>query len=573
MDKATVDYYEAQAASIAARYESASSPIERLVAVAFPSGSAVLDIGAGSGRDLAMLSRLGYDAYGVEPSSALRTLAGRLHPELEGRIQAGSLPDLKDPQGRVFDGILCSAVLMHLPEADLFDAAFALRRLLKTHGRLLISLPQQRSDVLADERDAAGRLFKSYTAEYMSLLLERVGFQQIGRWVNEDALGRDKTSWYTLLFELRSGSALRAVDQIEGILNRDRKVATYKLALFRALAQIATQEPHTAVWRSDGIVGIPIDAIAERWLLYYWPLFASQRHIPQSQSEGKGEQKPVAFRAALLTLIDEFRMQGEHAGLTSWQLARTAGRLSPQANVALMIALRKIKEAIRYGPVFHSGGALETGRVFGYDPKTQRVEMAAEIWRELSLLGHWIIDAVIVRWAALTEQFSRRQGIHSGDVLPLLLASPVPERAAGLAREIYISRGVERCVWSDRRLGTRFAVDHVIAFTLWGNNDLWNLLPVDERINNQKSDKLPSAELLRQREFAVIEGWRVLRDALPEAFDRQAGRLLGRPLRGPQHWEQDLFARLREAVELTALHRGVERWAPKGNVAHAISAP
>ena len=54
--------------------------------------------------------------------------------------------------------------------------------------------------------------------------------------------------WFTLLLELRSGGSVRAVDQIEGILNRDRKVATYKFALFRALAEIATQEPRVGRW-------------------------------------------------------------------------------------------------------------------------------------------------------------------------------------------------------------------------------------------------------------------------------------------------------------------------------------
>ena len=92
-----------------------------------------------------------------------------------------------------FDGVLCSAVLMHIPEGDLFDTAFALRRLLKPHGHLLLSLPLQRDDVAADERDAHGRLFKGYTAEYLQLLFERIGFQLIGRWDTGDALGLSGT--------------------------------------------------------------------------------------------------------------------------------------------------------------------------------------------------------------------------------------------------------------------------------------------------------------------------------------------------------------------------------------------
>ena len=50
---------------------------------------------------------------------------------------------------------------------------------------------------------------------------------------------------------------------------------------------------------------------------------------------------------------------------------------------------------------------------------------------------------------------------------------------------------------------------------------------------------------------------------MPEAFDAQALHLLGsKPTRGDD-WRSELFGRLREAVEVTALRRGVERWTPK----------
>jgi len=189
------------------------------------------------------------------------------------------------------------------------------------------------------------------------------------------------------------------------------------------------------------------------------------------------------------------------------------------------------------------------------------------MWRELSLLGHWIIDAVILRWATLSERFGQRQGIRAGEVLPLLLARPEAERATYVARQVFLRRGAAECAWSGRPLDASFAVDHVIPFALWGCNDLWNPLPVLPSVNSDKSDKLPTSALLRSRQSAVVEGWRVLRDEVPQAFDQQAMHLLGRNLAGPLKWEDDLFSHLREAVELTALQRGVERWAPRSFVA------
>lgn len=103
----------------------------------------------------------------------------------------------------------------------------------------------------------------------------------------------------------------------------------------------------------------------------------------------------------------------------------------------------------------------------------------------------------------------------------------------------------------------------MIPFALWGCNDLWNLLPVAPAINNQKSDKLPTSELMRSRRPQIVLCWEVLRDEASVAFDQQAAHLLGRKLTGPLGWQDALFARLREAVEVTALQRGVERWTPR----------
>jgi SAM-dependent methyltransferase len=561
VDPRTLDYYRTHAVELAGRYEAVTSSVARYFPVAFLAGSRVLDVGAGSGRDLAALLAAGFDGHGVEPTDEFRQVALQTHPELAGRLIAGALPDLGEPFGGQFDGALCSAVLMHLPEADLFDAALALRKVLKPHGRLLLSVPSARDDVGADERDAHGRLFKGYAAEELQLLFERLGFQRIGRWDGEDGQQRSGIRWTTLLLELQSGGGLRAVDQIEGILNRDRKVATYKFALFRALAEIATQEPRVACWLPDTQVAVPIERIAERWLRYYWPIFASPNFIPQSQSEGAGPNQPVAFRAPLQALMQAFGQQGEHGGLAAWQAASSAGQLDAQLTRLYRDALRSIAAAIRSGPVTYAGGALDTGRVFQFDGRSRCVLMSADLWRELSLLGHWIVDAVIVRWAALTERFAHRQGIGSGDVLPLLLARPDPDRVTATARGIYLAAHADRCVWSGRQLSARnFVVDHAIPFALWGNNDLWNLLPADRTVNGQKSDKLPTAELLKASQPQVLDCWRLTREAMPQAFDRQAAHLLGHGVGTGKGWEGELFARLREAVELTALQRGIERW-------------
>lgn len=49
-----------------------------------------------------------------------------------------------------------------------------------------------------------------------------------------------------------------------------------------------------------------------------------------------------------------------------------------------------------------AGGALSTGRLFGYNANTRQVLIPNELWIELSRLGYWVSQAVILQWAEKT---------------------------------------------------------------------------------------------------------------------------------------------------------------------------
>jgi 2-polyprenyl-3-methyl-5-hydroxy-6-metoxy-1,4-benzoquinol methylase len=201
MDERTIRYYDDNAGEIYARYQGAESPIARYLKPAFPPGAELLDIGAGSGRDLQIMIREGYDAYGAEPSNGLRALAIANEPGLAGRLTSGSLPGLASQLARKFDGIVCSAVFMHIPEEQQPDAACDMRSLLRPHGRLLLSIPRTRTDVRADGRDRHGRLFAGADAESVRLLFERLGFECLGSWEDADVFARAGFTWTTFVFE------------------------------------------------------------------------------------------------------------------------------------------------------------------------------------------------------------------------------------------------------------------------------------------------------------------------------------------------------------------------------------
>jgi SAM-dependent methyltransferase len=68
MDEKTIRYYDDNAESIVELYGFSEKGIAEYFPLAFSPGSEILDIGSGSGRDLEILIRENFEAYGTEPS-------------------------------------------------------------------------------------------------------------------------------------------------------------------------------------------------------------------------------------------------------------------------------------------------------------------------------------------------------------------------------------------------------------------------------------------------------------------------------------------------------------------------
>ena len=65
-----------------------------------------------------------------------------------------------------------------------------------------------------------------------------------------------------------------------------------------------------------------------------------------------------------------------------------------------------------------------------------------------------------------------------------------------------------KCCWSGKAIRINsYAVDHAMPFARWPNNDLWNLLPAQSKINAEKSDKLPTSLRMMNSRHAITGWW------------------------------------------------------------------
>ena len=128
---------------------------------------------------------------------------------------------------------------------------------------------------------------------------------------------------------------------------------------------------------------------------------------------------------------------------------------------------------------------------------------------------------VLLEVGVLIVDVQRRSNSFGDDARPTsavsgsLLLHSIPEREGGAARAFYRGLSDKACVWTEQPLGQRFDVDHAIPFSLWGNNDLWNLLPAAPGVNNEKRDCLPTHEILRRQRDRMIGYWSLIREAHP----------------------------------------------------------
>ncbi len=523
--------------------------IYRLITAFFHHGRPTADIGSGSGRDVAWLNQHGYPATGFEPSLGMINEARAAYAGIN--VQPAALPDLAGVEDASFDNVLCVAVLMHLPAAELISAAVNLARILRPGGRLIVSYRTPPPD---GERAPDGRLYTTIPPARLTLLLESVGLRVLLVEEVPDN-SRPGIQWINVVGERGERDTARGLERIEAVLAHDRKTATYKLALLRALCAIARNSVNPVEWGSDRVY-VPLRAIAIQWLIFYWPIVTASEHIAQIRGEYLNTSKPItiAFRSAIA------------------KLAKDAGGPSSLYNILRDLeenphrydsVLKLIAQTIRKGPVTHAGSI--NAPIFTYRPGNSEtfgwVGVPTDIWLDICRFEHWIEDSIIVRWARLTDEINRTA--NPGRYLALLMASPQDERDTSEVRQALSNSHNLQCVWTGKPLRRDYAIDHVIPYAVWGNNDLWNLLPALPQVNLAKSDALPARPLLIKRKDVIIDYWQryaQISEFQPR-FAIQIRRALNCDPNRPD-WPYLAFAGLEEIIERTATTRGLPRWSP-----------
>lgn len=189
--------YGENAEHLAEQYESIEfEDVYRDVLHLFPTQpSEILDIGAGSGRDSAALTRKGHAVTAIEPTKELREEGQLRHSTKKIQWIDDHLPDLKEAKqlARSFDLVLLTAVWMHLEKQERKIAMKVIFELLRLRGKIIMTL---RHGPVPD-----GRQMFDVSAQETVELAGQSGLQVIHVSERQDMFHRNDVSWSIVVLE------------------------------------------------------------------------------------------------------------------------------------------------------------------------------------------------------------------------------------------------------------------------------------------------------------------------------------------------------------------------------------
>ncbi len=360
---------------------------------------------------------------------------------------------------------------------------------------------------------------------------------------------------------------------ISKIIERDSKSTTYKFALLRGVIEII-QDNSPFISISQDRVHFPTGLLIENWMMYYYPILESSTRIPQINGEAN-----LAFGVPLMKIINEYTSIG---GFSAFYNDLKNKGIPKHLQADFFELAKKLRITITTMPMKYIGRSISNDfySIFQYQAGNSRkttseidleflintsgtFSIPLEYYKAFKILGSFINgqDSIIFKWAEFSVNASK-QNLSLEKVVNEILKSPITQREISVSKKFYqdilAKEKFVACVWTGKKI-TTYDVDHVIPFSVWKNNDLWNLLPSRPKTNNQKRDKIPSSALIESRKEEIIHYWNLINATQSQRFQKEIRvALLGnRPNEG---WQKTAIEQLQNSCNYLITNRGFEEW-------------
>lgn len=193
-DNSTINYYNKNALEYFNKTckIDMSANCERFCRYVKP-GGCIIDIGAGSGRDMRYFKTHGYEVEGIDASGELCRIASAY-----AEAQVLNIPVSEWIPSHRYDGVWANASILHLPRTEIAGFFNKLPVILNPSGAAYISMKTG----IDSGYDDAGRYFTAITEqELREFVTEENGLKITEIWYSADALQRDNVNWINIILQ------------------------------------------------------------------------------------------------------------------------------------------------------------------------------------------------------------------------------------------------------------------------------------------------------------------------------------------------------------------------------------
>lgn len=372
---------------------------------------------------------------------------------------------------------------------------------------------------------------------------------------------------------------LKTLKNINCIIERDSKDTTYKFALLRATIDIV-QEQSPYIRINNDRVEMPVGLLVLKWIEYYYPII----HLRFPQKNGDQiTARSLAFRKIFESVTDYYADKG---GFAVFYGDLINGRISEEIEPTVINLCKKIRETILKQPMQYIGRSVYSDfyKIFQPVPNSSSLKVRntekldssllisrfgqftipAEYYEVFELMGSFITGthSILMNWAQFTVDKCLHKSISFDQALATIVSAPLADRNIQLSAKIFqdiSKKGPLKCVWSGATITTDLNIDHMLPFSVWRNNELWNLLPAKAKVNNRKRDKIPSQELLIRQKDLIVSSWQSIREAEKSCFDKEIFvSLIDSRTLNEKQWETAAFDSLVQKCRYLIETRGFE---------------
>ena len=330
--------------------------------------------------------------------------------------------------------------------------------------------------------------------------------------------------------------SFEALSQINRIIEQDKISSTYKFALLKNTIDICQRYDHLIKIDVE-YAYLPLGLIIEGWIFDYFPfVFNGVRQ----QNSGNVLNKQI--ESVYAELFEYMQLDPKK---TIWRDAYAKTYLQylsleldiNQSKLMLKLA-KQMATTITKMPMRYSGTSdyeiyTPDKKTFGDIPKIGKFNREFLI-KHFGIFAikkeHYLIfrymgqslygsSTIARRWRDVTYSLNKDE-FATDKIDAMIYKTIFSDRNTNIGRK-FLPNNCE-CVWSGKKLKNgNYDIDHVLPYSIWFNNDLWNLLPCDSGINGKKSDKIPSPELIQKRKNIIISYWDIYEEKAKELFEYQ----------------------------------------------------